>query len=110
MICPRYGTNILIQDIIVRGSWNWTIAPSCCNQVAISNVRICGSRCGNDDGIDPCNCSNVTIKDCFVHTDDDGVAIKGTANKLSDATASENIVIKDCTFLDRFRQRFPHRR
>jgi len=51
MIWPADGRNILIQDVIIRGAWNWTVAPSRCDQVLISNIRICGSRCGNDGAV-----------------------------------------------------------
>jgi hypothetical protein len=98
MVWPADGQNILIEDIIIRGAWNWTVAPSRCDQVLIRNLKICGSRCGNDDGIDPCNSSNVTIRNCFVHTDDDGIAVKGTANKGQNPKAAENILVEDCTF------------
>ena len=98
MVWPADGRNILIEDIIIRGAWNWTVAPSRCDQVFIRNLRICGSRCGNDDGIDPCNSSNVTIRNCFIHTDDDGIAVKGTANAGQNPKAAENIVVEDCTF------------
>ncbi|HXS13811.1 MAG TPA: glycosyl hydrolase family 28 protein [Acidobacteriaceae bacterium] len=98
MVYPSDGRNILLQDIIIRGSWTWTVAPTRCDHVTISNVRICGSRCGNDDGIDPCNSSNVTIRNCFIHTDDDGIAVKGTAETGQDPKPSENILVEDCTF------------
>jgi len=98
MVWPMDGRNILIEDIIIRGAWNWTVAPSRCDQVLVRNLRICGSRCGNDDGIDPCNSSNVTIRNCFIHTDDDGIAIKGTAVTGQNPKAAENIVVEDCTF------------
>jgi Glycosyl hydrolases family 28 len=98
MVWPADGRNILIQDLIIRGAWNWTVAPSRCDQVLINNIRICGSRCGNDDGIDPCNSSNVTIKNCFLRTDDDAIAVKGTAYAGQEPKASENIVVTDCTF------------
>jgi hypothetical protein len=98
MIMPADGRNILIQDVIIRGSWNWTVAPTRCDQVLIRNIRICGSRCGNDDGIDPCNSRNVTIENCFLRTDDDAIAIKGTANFGQAPLPSENIAIRDCTF------------
>jgi hypothetical protein len=98
MVWPADGRNILLEDIIIRGAWNWTVAPSRCDQVLIRNLRICGSRCGNDDGIDPCNSSNVTIRNCFVHTDDDGIAVKGTANSGQNPKTTENIVVEDCTF------------
>jgi hypothetical protein len=98
MVWPADGENILIENIIIRGAWNWTVAPSRCDRVLIRNLRICGSRCGNDDGIDPCNSSNVTIRNCFIHTDDDGIAVKGTASVGQNPKASENIVVEDCTF------------
>jgi hypothetical protein len=98
VVWPADGRNILIENIIIRGAWNWTVAPSRCDQVLIRNLRICGSRCGNDDGIDPCNSSNVTIRNCFIHTDDDGIAVKGTALGDQAPLASENIVVEDCTF------------
>lgn len=98
MVWPADGHNILLEDILIRGAWNWTVAPSRCNQVLIRNLRICGSRCGNDDGIDPCNSTNVVIRDCFVHTDDDGIAVKGTANLGQEPKPSENILIEKTTF------------
>lgn len=98
MVWPSDGRHILIEDIIIRGSWTWTVVPSRCDQVLIRNLRICGSRSPNDDGIDPCNSSNVTIRDCFIHTDDDGISVKGTAIGDQDPRAAENIVVEDCTF------------
>ena len=98
MVWPADGQNILIEDIIIRGAWNWTVAPSRCDQVLVRNLRICGSRCGNDDGIDPCNSSNVTIRECFLHTDDDSIAVKGTAVGGQNPKATENITVEDCTF------------
>jgi hypothetical protein len=98
MVTPEDGKNIQIRDIVIRGSWNWTVAPSRCDQVMIDNLHICGSRCGNDDGIDPCNSSNVTIRNCFVHTDDDGIAAKGTARLGQEPKATENILVENCTF------------
>jgi hypothetical protein len=72
------GKHIELKDLILRGSFHWTIVPQRCKDVTIHGVRLCGSRVGNDDGIDPCNSSNVNIDDCFIRTDDDCIAIKGT--------------------------------
>jgi hypothetical protein len=87
------GNNIVVRDLICRGAFHWTIVPQRCRNVLIDNVRLCGSRVGNDDGIDPCNCQDVTIQNCFLRTDDDSIAIKGTTQG-----PNENIDIHDCTF------------
>lgn len=98
MVMPVDGRNILIQDIMLRGAWNWTIAPTRCDQVMVDNIRICGSRVGNDDGVDPCNCSNVTIRNCFLRVDDDAIAVKGIARTDQETKAVENILVENCTF------------
>lgn len=69
--------NVIVQDVIVRGAWLFTIAPCGCDGVTIDNVKICGSRVDNDDGIDPINSSHVAVRNCFVRTDDDCIATKG---------------------------------
>ncbi len=58
----------------------------------------------------PCNSSNVTIRNCFVHTDDDGIAVKGTALAGQYPKTTENIVVEDCTFWIEFANGFRHRR
>lgn len=88
--------NASLQGIIIRGSYNWTVVPQASDSVTISNIKLCGSRVGNDDGIDPVNCSNVLITDCFLRTDDDCIAIKGLG--LDNNKADENIKIEHCTF------------
>ncbi|HEX2952337.1 MAG TPA: glycosyl hydrolase family 28 protein [Armatimonadota bacterium] len=96
MIDLQNCRNVVVQDIILRGSWGFTLVPCGCDGVIIDNVKLCGSRVDNDDGIDPINSSNVTIRDCFLRTDDDCIAIKGLAaygNK-----ACENITVEHCCF------------
>jgi hypothetical protein len=88
--------NVLIKDVIVRGSWLFTIAPCGCEHVVIDNVKLCGSRVGNDDGIDIINSSDVTVNDCFLLTDDDCIAIKGLGGR--DRKNCENIRITNCAF------------
>ncbi len=96
MLELRECRNVLVQDIILRGSWGFTIVPCGCDRVTIDNVKLCGSRVNNDDGIDPINSSNITIRNCFLRTDDDCIAVKGLtgfANK-----ACEYITVENCCF------------
>jgi hypothetical protein len=96
MLTLEKCNNALIRDVIIRGSWLYTIAPCGCNHVTIDNVKICGSRVDNDDGIDPINSNDVIIHDCFLRTDDDCIATKGIAGYNN--KKCENITITDCSF------------
>lgn len=87
--------NLLIEDVILRGAWLFTVAPCGCDGVTIDNVKICGSRVNNDDGIDPINSSRVTIRNCFLRTDDDCIAIKGLAGYSK--KDCEHISVTDCS-------------
>jgi len=93
MIRMREARNVQVRDIILRGSWSWTIVPRNCDDVLIENVKICGSKCPNDDGINPVNSRNVTIRNCFIRTDDDCIAMKGMT--AADGNV-ENILVEDC--------------
>lgn len=72
-----HGTNVLVEGITIRGSPHWTIVPRHSRHVTVRNVKLCGSRVQNDDGINPCNSQEVRIIDCFIRSDDDCVAMKG---------------------------------
>lgn len=92
--------NLVIRDIIIQGSYYWTVVPQRCDRVLIENLRLAGSRVGNDDGVNPCNSSNVTIRNCFFRTDDDAISPKGItrAGGEKDSKSVENILVEDCVF------------
>lgn len=69
--------NVSVEGIILRGSYGWTLVPEDSENVTITNVKICGGRVFNDDGIDLVNSRHVLIRDCFIRTDDDCIALKG---------------------------------
>lgn len=92
--------NLVIRDIIIKGSYYWTLVPQRCDRVLIQNVRLAGSRVGNDDGINPCNSSNVIVRGCFFRTDDDSVSPKGITRTGGEETSRpvDNVLVEDCTF------------
>lgn len=92
--------NLVIKDIILKGSYYWTVVPQRCDRVLIDHIRLAGSRVGNDDGVDLCNSSNVTIRNCFFRTDDDAISPKGTTRAGGETTSRpcENILVENCTF------------
>jgi polygalacturonase len=90
------GTNVEVSGITIRGSSHWTIVPNGSRDVTVRNVKICGARVQNDDGINPCNSQHVLITDCFIRTDDDCVALKGLDLKRPNNNV-EDIVVENCT-------------
>lgn len=90
-----YGTNITVSGITIRGSSHWTIVPRGSRHVTVSNVKLCGSRVQNDDGINPCNSQDVLITDCFIRSDDDCVALKGLDLRTPNNNV-ERITVENC--------------
>ncbi len=85
--------NVVVEGIVVRGASHWTIVPSNCDNVTITNTKICNVRVQmNDDGINPCNSRHVAIRDCFVRTVDDCIALKGVNYEWGDV---DDIRIED---------------
>lgn len=87
--------NVIVEDITIRGAPHWTIVPFNCDDVTIRNVKLCGGRVWNDDGINPCNSRNVLVEDCFLRTDDDCIAAKGLDPKFGNC---ENVTVRNCVF------------
>ncbi|MFH6768823.1 glycosyl hydrolase family 28 protein [Gaetbulibacter aquiaggeris] len=95
MIGMREATNVTVDDIILRGSWGWTIPIYNCDSIAITNVKLVCSKNPNDDGINPCNSQRVYVRDCFIRTDDDCIAMKGI-NLGSNNDNIEYITVENC--------------
>jgi hypothetical protein len=85
--------NVAIEGLILRGSSHWTVVPKNCEHVSISNLKICGGRVQNDDGINPCNSRHVRVADSFIRTDDDCVAAKGLRVEWGDV---DDVTIERC--------------
>jgi hypothetical protein len=91
------GTNVEVSGITIRGASHWTLVPRNSRNVTVRDVKICGSRVQNDDGINPCNSQDVRITDCFIRSDDDCVAMKGldlnTPNNHVERITVENCIL-----------------
>ena len=87
---------ITVRDLIIRDSPCWTIVPLHSRRVLIEGVTICNSSNENDDGIDPCSSQLVQIRDCFIRTDDDCIAIKGWTPYRGRNVDVEAILVERC--------------
>ncbi|MEQ8303910.1 MAG: glycosyl hydrolase family 28 protein [Cyclobacteriaceae bacterium] len=95
MIRIEESSNVTIEGIIVRGSWGWTIPIYNSDSVAFDNIKLVCSKNPNDDGINPCNSQRVYIRNSFIRTDDDCIAMKGI--KLGSKNDNiEDIVVENC--------------
>jgi hypothetical protein len=92
MVAIRDSRNVRVRDIILCDAWGWTLIPWGSDSITIENVKIVNSRFYNEDGINPVNSRDVYIRDCFIRTQDDCIAVKGFDRSLS----CERIRIEDC--------------
>jgi hypothetical protein len=95
MLMAENSSNIVVKDIILKDSWLYSFMMGGCSDLTAENLKIIGTRCGNEDGIDICNSSRVFIKNCFIRTDDDCIAIKGMGYNKKPV---DSVNISDCIF------------
>ena len=77
------GKNITIRDVTLMSSWFYTLVLSKVDGALVDNVKVIGGRCNNDDGIDPIQAKDVTIRNCFIRTHDDCIAPKDWIENLA---------------------------
>lgn len=70
------GEHIAIRDVAFLGGWYWQVVVDSAKDVCIDGIRIFGARVVNDDGIDICRSQDVVVRNAFIRTQDDCVALK----------------------------------
>ncbi|MEL1242543.1 glycoside hydrolase family 28 protein [Flavobacterium flavipallidum] len=97
MIQPYNCKNLLISGVSLLDSPMWFVSPVMCENVTIEKVRI-DSEGPNTDGCDPDACKNVLIKDCYLNTGDDCIAIKSGRDEdgRDYKKPAENHIIEGC--------------
>jgi hypothetical protein len=84
--------DVEIGGIIVLDAFGWTLVPMKSQDVAIDNVKLISWR-DNDDGIDIVGCRNLAVKNCFIRTKDDCIAVKASPGYFEDAESGLQDVI-----------------
>jgi hypothetical protein len=83
--------NIIVKDITIKDSHNWTLNVSVCENVEIHGINILNNPLiPNNDGIN-ITAKNARISDCNIWTGDDGIA----------ANECENLVVNNCVLSSR---------
>ena len=73
-------SDVTVEGLVLRDPDSWCFALFGCSHVSIANVKLVGLWRYNADGIDVCNCQDVTVRDCFVRAYDDALVVKGLKN------------------------------
>lgn len=83
--------NVTIRDIHIRNAAWWTVRLFRCDGVDISHVNIYSHSIVNNDGLD-IDSRNVTISNCRIDSDDDGICLKSDDPNF----IPENITVTNC--------------
>jgi len=88
--------NVRLKHFVISDARTWQIVPNRSRSLLIEGVKIV-SNDGGDDGMDLVRSSDIHIRNCFVHTKDDCIAIK---SHTPDETlrATHDVLIEDCVF------------
>jgi hypothetical protein len=97
MITLKRVVNAHIQGIILRDPHEWTVVTTNCDSITIDNIKLIGLWRYNADGIDLVNSKNITIRNTFVRSFDDNIAIKGFKRTYNEHyNIIENIKVDNC--------------
>ena len=72
------GKNITVRDVTLTGAFGWSCSFWGCENILVENVNIM-TWLVVGDGIDVVGSHDVLIRDCFIRTADDCIAIKATS-------------------------------
>ena len=84
--------NTIVSGVIIRNSTSYTIIGSQCSKVTIDNVKTFACHTWSD-GIDMMASHDITIKNCFIRSCDDSIAIY--ASRWGSKGDAYNWLVKD---------------
>lgn len=89
--------NVIITDVTLFESCNWTLHLQWCEKVKIRGIHIFSDldKGVNADGIDIDGCRDVIVSDCHIQTGDDAIVLKSTLSK-GKSQPCENVVVTNC--------------
>ena len=88
--------NIVFDGPTVLDSACWCVATFNSSNLEFANMKVTGAWRYNTDGIDICNSQHVHIHDCFVHSFDDTIVLKGNPTLDQRIHPEEDIHVERC--------------
>jgi polygalacturonase len=98
--------NVTIKNVKLHNAGFWTTHLYQCNNVLMDGCDIRSPfrpvKAPSTDGVDIDVCRKVTIRNCYISVNDDGIALKGgkgpTAQQLPENGPIEDVLVENCTF------------
>jgi len=99
--------NVTFDGPTVLDSCCWCVAAFNSSDLTFANLKVTGAWRYNTDGIDICNSQRVRVRNCYVHSFDDALVVKGLSHDYVKAkkvlsldfprhAPIEDIVFSDC--------------
>ena len=98
--------NVVFDGLTVLDSCCWCVAAFNSRDIVFENMKVTGAWRYNTDGIDICNSQHVRVRNCYVHSFDDTLVVKGlshdyvAAKKTLSLDFKSNEEIVDVRFTD----------
>lgn len=95
--CVMYLTqskDIYVENINIESSPFWTMVPFESENLTMRNIAITNNVAPNRDGIDPTNCSNFTIENCYIIAGDDCICPKSGIDMVSQNAEIRNVFMQ----------------
>ena len=98
--------NVTIEKVKLHNSGFWTTHLYQCNNVLIDGCDIRSPfrpvKAPSTDAVDIDVCKKVTIRNCYISVNDDGIVMKGgkgpNAQSLPENGPIEDVLVENCTF------------
>jgi hypothetical protein len=87
-------SNVLIRDVKLLESANWTLHLLGCTDVNVDGIDIDNHVRANRDGIDIDACNRLTVANSRFNTGDDAIVMKSTNDSLCQNIAITNCIIR----------------
>ena len=84
--------NVVIEGVRMRNAGSWMQHYRGCDGLTIRKIDVFNHVAYNNDGLNVDSCRNVTIEDCRVDSDDDGIVLKSLS-----LDPCRNVTIRRCT-------------
>ncbi len=84
--------NVRVRDLTFRNSARWLSHYLACTNVVIDGITIRSPIRENRDGIDIDSCDGVRISNCDIHSGDDAIVLKATADR-----PCRRVTVVNCT-------------